>query len=239
MTLRPVEPRDGRLAVDADVVRRQRLLQPRVRAVEAQRRGAGEHQVHIDVVQHAGAAPVVAGHEERLERGRAARRGLGRHGEDHPPGLQPAERGPHPRGGVVVEGRRGPPGVVRLAKAGGGVPVLVEAGAHHQRPAGEAAPGPGVDGHRGGVDRDDLVSQRRAAVRDDAVGRAREGRHAWPRRRRRSSAAGGSGAPVATRSRRRRAPRRAAAGPRGRCRRCRRRRSGRRGAAGCRATRPN
>ncbi len=110
--------------------------------------------MHLEVMQHVGAPPVVARHEQRLEGGRAAGSRLRRHGEDHPATSQVSQRRPHRGGGLHHERRPGPAGGVGVRQTWRGVPVLLEAGGDHQRAAAELAPvaqghaqGAGVDGH--------------------------------------------------------------------------------------------
>jgi hypothetical protein len=90
--------------------------------------GPGEDQVDVEVLQHPGAPPVIARHEERLECGRSAGSGLGWHGEEHPACGQVTERGPHAWSAVDDEARPGPAGCVGLRQPGCGFPVLSSPG---------------------------------------------------------------------------------------------------------------
>lgn len=150
---------DPRAAVHPDAVRRQDLLEALVRSGEPQRRGSGQDEMDVEVAEHAGAAPVVARHEERQAPSPRTARAQ-EDSEEHASGAQVPQDWPDRGRGVVVEGRGGPAGGVGVREAGRRVPVLVQPGAHDQRGRADAAPRPGDDGGSLGVDGDHLVADR-------------------------------------------------------------------------------
>ena len=178
MTARLAQAGHRRVPVHLDVVRRQDPLQPRVRTAEPERRGPGQDQVDLDVREHPRSPPVVAGHEERLERCRSARRGLGRDGEDDPPGAQAAQRGQTRAAVSSSKLEAAQPSAYASASPGVAAQSSSRPGADDQRGGGDVPAAPGGDRWRRRVDGDDLVADGRAPVGQHPVGGAAERRHA-------------------------------------------------------------
>ncbi len=160
------DPCDPSVAHDPHAVRRQHPLQPLVGSRQPHDGRAGQDQLHVEVVQHPRTTPVVAGHEQGLQGGRTARRGLRGHREQHASRGQPREGGPHPRGRLDDEGRPRPPCGVGVRQAGSGVPVLLEPGADDERRAADPPTVPGAHPRAGRVDLHDGLPDRRTAGRD-------------------------------------------------------------------------